>query len=34
VDNKYQLAVDIWKKTPLVFTNAIGPALVKYLPEL
>ena len=34
VDNKYQLAVDIWKKSPLVFTNAIGPALVKYLPEL
>jgi len=34
VDNKYQRAVDAWKKLPLGVANTLGPALVKHLPEL
>lgn len=32
-NNKYQLAINIWKKLPLIITNSIGPLLVRYLPE-
>jgi FemAB-related protein (PEP-CTERM system-associated) len=34
VNNKYQIAIDIWKRLPLAFTNFVGPKLVRYLPEL
>jgi len=33
-DNKYQLAINVWKKMPMIIANIIGPRLVKYLPEL
>lgn len=33
-DNKYQLAINLWKRLPLIITNTLGPKLVKYLPEL
>lgn len=33
VNNKYVTAIQIWKKIPLRLANAIGPKLVKYLPE-
>ncbi|RJO59926.1 FemAB family PEP-CTERM system-associated protein [candidate division WS5 bacterium] len=33
-NNKYQLAINIWKRLPLIIANTIGPRLIKYLPEL
>ena len=33
-DNKYQMAVTIWQKLPLFLANIMGPAVIKYLPEL
>jgi FemAB-related protein (PEP-CTERM system-associated) len=32
-NNKYQLAIKIWKRLPLIITNKIGPIFVRYLPE-
>jgi FemAB-related protein (PEP-CTERM system-associated) len=31
--NKYQLAIHMWKRLPLIMSNAIGPVVVRYLPE-
>jgi FemAB-related protein (PEP-CTERM system-associated) len=31
--SKYQLAINIWKRLPLIITNTIGPVVVRYLPE-
>ncbi len=33
-DNKYQKAIDVWKRLPLALTNFVGPRVVQYLPEL
>jgi serine/alanine adding enzyme len=33
-DNKYQLAINIWKKLPMAVVNTLGPKLIRYLPEL
>lgn len=33
-DNKYQTAIDVWKKLPQGVTNFVGPIVVQYLPEL
>jgi FemAB-related protein (PEP-CTERM system-associated) len=33
-NNKYQLAINVWKKLPMVIANTIGPVVVRYLPEL
>ena len=33
-DNRYQLAIDIWKKLPLPIANFIGHRVIRYLPEL
>lgn len=33
-DNKYQLAIDLWKKLPLVIAKPLGARLIRYLPEL
>jgi FemAB-related protein (PEP-CTERM system-associated) len=33
-DNRYQLAIKIWKRLPMAIANVIGPRIVKYLPEL
>jgi len=33
VDNRYDYAIRIWKKMPIKLANALGPRLVKYLPE-
>jgi serine/alanine adding enzyme len=33
-DNKYQIAINIWKRLPLKIANTIGPRVIKYLPEL
>lgn len=33
-DNKYQLAINIWKRLPMVIANTIGPRVVRHLPEL
>lgn len=32
--NKYRIAINLWKKLPLVVANTLGPRLIKYLPEL
>ena len=32
-NNKYQLAINIWKRLPLIITTNIGPIVVRYLPE-
>ncbi|MCX7793580.1 MAG: FemAB family PEP-CTERM system-associated protein [Thermodesulfovibrionales bacterium] len=29
---KFRLAINIWKRMPLLITNSIGPKIVKYLP--
>jgi len=34
INNKYQLAIKIWKKLPICFTNFLGPKLIPFLPEL
>jgi serine/alanine adding enzyme len=31
-NNKYQMAINIWQKLPLIITNKIGPIVVRYLP--
>lgn len=33
-NNKYEFAIDLWKKLPLPVVKCIGPKLIKYLPEL
>jgi len=33
-NNKYEKAINVWKKLPLRITNLIGPRVVQYLPEL
>lgn len=33
-NNKYQKAIDLWKRLPLALTNFVGPRVVQYLPEL
>ncbi len=33
-NNKYQLAINIWKKLPLTISNTLGPIAVRYLHEL
>jgi FemAB-related protein (PEP-CTERM system-associated) len=33
-NNKYEFAINVWKKLPLIIANTIGPRLVRYLPEL
>ncbi len=33
-NNRYQLAINIWKKLPLIIANTLGPRVVRYLPEL
>ncbi len=33
-NNKYQRAIDLWKRLPLAITNFAGPRVVQYLPEL
>lgn len=33
-NNKYQTAINLWKKLPLSVASMIGPRLIKYLPEL
>lgn len=33
-NNKYQKAIELWKRLPLSITNLAGPKLVQYLPEL
>jgi FemAB-related protein (PEP-CTERM system-associated) len=33
-DNKYQRAIDLWKKLPQALTDFAGPRLVRFLPEL
>ena len=32
-NSKYQLAIKIWKRLPLIIANRIGPIVVRYLPE-
>jgi len=32
--NKYEMAIQVWKKLPLNIANLIGTRLIKYLPEL
>jgi serine/alanine adding enzyme len=32
-NNKYKLAINIWKRLPLVISNTIGPIVVRHLPE-
>lgn len=34
LNNKYKMAITLWKKLPLTVTNILGPKLIKYLPEL
>lgn len=34
VNNKYGLAIEIWKRMPVFITNYIGPKLIPHLPEL
>lgn len=33
-ENKYQLAISLWKKMPISVANVLGPRLIRYLPEL
>jgi FemAB-related protein (PEP-CTERM system-associated) len=33
-ENKYKLAINIWRKLPLKIANAVGPRVIRYLPEL
>lgn len=33
-DNRYQLAIKIWKKLPMIIADTVGPRVVKCLPEL
>lgn len=33
-NNKYEMAINIWKKLPLRVAKTIGPRLIGYLPEL
>jgi FemAB-related protein (PEP-CTERM system-associated) len=33
-DNRYQLAINVWKKLPMIIVDIIGPRVVRYLPEL
>ena len=33
-DNRYQTAINIWKKLPLPVANVIGNKVIRYLPEL
>lgn len=33
-DNKYQAAINIWKKLPLAVAERLGSKLIRYLPEL
>ncbi len=33
-NNKYEKAINIWKKMPVRVTNLVGPRVVQYLPEL
>jgi FemAB-related protein (PEP-CTERM system-associated) len=32
--NRYQFAINVWKRLPLTIANAVGPVVVRYLPEL
>jgi lipid II:glycine glycyltransferase (peptidoglycan interpeptide bridge formation enzyme) len=32
--SKYQLAIHIWKRLPMIVANTIGPVVVRHLPEL
>jgi|Deesub1362B_J571_1020462.scaffolds.fasta_scaffold01903_4 FemAB-related protein (PEP-CTERM system-associated) len=34
VDNKYEVAISLWKRLPIGLARYAGPLLVKYLPEL
>jgi len=34
INNRYDLAIKIWKRLPIWVTNYIGPKIVRYLPEL
>jgi serine/alanine adding enzyme len=31
-NNQYRRAINLWRKLPIVITNALGPMIVKYLP--
>lgn len=33
-NNKYLPAIKVWKKLPMIIVNAIGPRVVRHLPEL
>ena len=33
-NNKYDFAIKIWKKLPIIVSNLVGPKLIKYLPEI
>ncbi len=33
-NNKYQKAINVWKKMPVIVADILGPRLIKYLPEL
>lgn len=33
-DNKYQVAINIWKRLPLFAANFVGNRVIRYLPEL
>lgn len=33
-DNRYKLAIGLWKRLPMFIANTIGPRLVRFLPEL
>jgi len=33
-NNKYQVAINIWKRLPLPIANVVGQRVVRYLPEL
>lgn len=34
LNNKYDLAIRIWKRLPIWLTNYVGPRIIRYLPEL
>lgn len=33
-NNRYQFAINIWKKLPMLIAGTIGPKVIRYLPEL
>jgi hypothetical protein len=33
-NNKYQMAINVWKTLPMPVANILGPRLIRYLPEL